>query len=99
MPPLYYYPFMEEMQAPPGPRGYTMRMKREWQRTLLAGLACLLLGYAHGSSRLDRLAVSVRDFVAIYEKSADLEGMSVNDRIRFRALKRELDRLARETGP
>lgn len=74
-------------------------MKREWQRTFLAGLACLLLGYAHGSSRLDRLAEAVRDFVAIYEKSADLKGMSVNDRIRFRELKRELDRLSRETGP
>jgi hypothetical protein len=74
-------------------------MKREWQRTLLAALACLLLGYAHGSSRLDRLAVAVRDFVALYERTVDLKGMSVNDRIRFREMKRELDRIARGTGP
>jgi len=76
-----------------------MVMKREWQRTLLAALACLLLGYAHGSSRLDRLAVAVRDFVEIYDRTVDPNGMSVNDRIRFRAMKRELERLARETGP
>ena len=74
-------------------------MRHEWQRTLLAALACLLLGYAHGSSRLDRLAGAMRDFVALYERSVDLKGMSVNDRIRFRELRRELDRLARETGP
>ena len=74
-------------------------MKPEWQRTLLAALVCLLLGYTHGSSRLDRLAVAVRDFVAIYERTVDLKGMSVNDRIRFREMRRELDRLAREIGP
>jgi hypothetical protein len=76
-----------------------MVMKREWQRILLAALACLLLGYAQGSSRLDRLTAAVRDLAGIYERTVDLKGMSVNDRIRFREMKRELERLARETGP
>jgi hypothetical protein len=74
-------------------------MKYDRRHLFLAALACLLLGYARGSSRLDRLASSVRDFVGIYERTADLKAMSVNDRIRYRELKRELDRIARETGP
>lgn len=78
---------------------YNRPMKREWLRLLLVALACFLLGSARGSSRLDRLTVAVRDFVALYERTADLDGMSVNDRIRFREMKRELERLARESGP
>jgi hypothetical protein len=74
-------------------------MKYDRRHLFLVALACLLLGYAHGSSRLDRLASAVRDFVGIYERTADLKAMSVNDRIRYRELKRELDRIVRETGP
>lgn len=74
-------------------------MKREWQRTFLVALACLLLGYAQGSSRLDRLTEAMRDFVGLHERMVDQGGMSVNDRIRFREVKWELERLARETGP
>jgi hypothetical protein len=71
-------------------------MKKKIALWCLAGLGLFLLGFSEGRSRTDRLVVVFHDFFALYEKSVDVKTLSVNERIRFREIRTEIDRLYRE---
>ena len=71
-------------------------MKRKMALWCLAGLGMFLLGFAEGRSRTDRLVFVVHDFFELYEKSVDVKALSVNERIRLREIRTEIDRLDRE---
>lgn len=71
-------------------------MKKKVALWCLAGVSLFLLGFAEGRSRTDRLVFVVHDFFELYEKSVDVKSLSVNERIRLREIRAEIDRLNRE---
>ena len=63
----------------------------------LGALCFFLLGFVQARSQVDRLVGVVHGFLQLYEQTTDLKSLSTNQRIQFRELKQEMDRLYRET--